>query len=648
MPEYPANRSRLVRMKVVNFGCIGDGGLEIALDDIVCLVGANNCGKSTVLRAYEAAIGMARLKPDEIHSKATTATTVELWVHIPDGAENIDSKWKENANGLKLVRSKWTWTEISAKGGGIEYAPVRSTWDPEQNNYAEDGKAAGLDNVFNSRLPKPFRIGSLENPEEEHKKLMELVLEPIKAKLALLMKDDASDLSTKIKAVQTSAEEPVKAFQINLEKVQSRVNSSFKRVFSKAVVKLDVSLGELGIDPSAALSKASRINVEEVHGSSSWERQGTGAQRTLFWSMLEVRSELNRISDENKRKEKDSLAARKELKKLQDKLGTLKKQDAIEKCKADILVQEKILADSKPNDQAAEAQVESAFLPGYMLLIDEPETALHPSAVRAAKSHLYSLASESGWQVMLSTHHPAFVDPLKDHTSIVRLHRPEAKAPPNVYRADHMTFQGDDKQNLKTLLAFDQTVAEMFFATNVIIVEGDTEFAAFMVAMDKDEQAFPLDGRPLILRARGKWTIPVLIRMLMHFKVNFAVLHDVDSPKSEGGAKKNGAYSANDEITKAIKMSRDAGVHVIHRCSEPDFERKHGMALPTKDKPFAAWKAVTENQDVLKSVRTILNELSALPDGDAANHKDDGKHYETKCRTWAAANAKDDPAFAFD
>ena len=46
-------RSHLVRMRVRNLGCIGNEGLTVELDDIVCLVGANNAGKTTVLRAYE-------------------------------------------------------------------------------------------------------------------------------------------------------------------------------------------------------------------------------------------------------------------------------------------------------------------------------------------------------------------------------------------------------------------------------------------------------------------------------------------------------------------------------------------------------------------------------------------------------------------
>ena len=52
-----ANRSKLVRITVRNIGCIGNDGVEIELDNLVCLVGKNNAGKSTILRSYELAKG---------------------------------------------------------------------------------------------------------------------------------------------------------------------------------------------------------------------------------------------------------------------------------------------------------------------------------------------------------------------------------------------------------------------------------------------------------------------------------------------------------------------------------------------------------------------------------------------------------------
>src|SRR5271155_745299 len=153
MPQHALTRSRLVRMHIVNLSCIGPEGLDIAMDNIVCLVGANNTGKSTVLRAYEAAVEMKPLLPEEFNIRAAQApVSVELWIHIPDGAENIDNRWKEAREGLLLVRSKWEWNEPNTK-------PIRTTWDPQTGAYAENGKASGLDEVFNSRLPLPFRIG---------------------------------------------------------------------------------------------------------------------------------------------------------------------------------------------------------------------------------------------------------------------------------------------------------------------------------------------------------------------------------------------------------------------------------------------------------------------------------------------------------
>ncbi len=684
MATTPDTRSYLVKMKVCNLGCIGPTGLEVSLDEIVCLVGANNTGKSTVLRAYEAAVTGAALTAEEVSAKGKgQPATVELWVHIPQGAGNVDEKWKEAIDKMLLVRSRWTW---AAEGG----KPTRHTWDPATNEYADDAKAAGLDAVFYARLPLPFRIGSLDGPKDEHEKLKKLVLEPIEKRLADLMKEDGSLLREKIKALQAEAEKPVAEFSEHLRQAQARVNTSYRRVFSSAEITLSVKLGDLAIDPGAALVKASHVAVVESHGETRWSQQGTGSQRALFWSMLEVRSELERLRKEREVEKRDRAAITKKLADLEKKIGTLKTPAKQQECQAEIDAQKTSLAYAEykhcerqlseatdtttkehlteklrelrsklTEDQrkAADAPEEPSarFLPGYMLLIDEPETALHPAAIRAAKEYLYSLAAESGWQVMLSTHHPAFIDPLKDHTTIVRLHRPEANAAPNVYRADSMKFFANDptsekkaKDTLKTLLAFDQSVAEMFFSNKVIIVEGDTEFAAFTVAMDADLPAFPLDGRPLILRARGKWTIPLLVRMLAHFKVPCAVLHDVDAPKVGPSGNKNGAYTANGTITEAVKAARDAGTPMIHRHSTPDFERQHGMDLPTKDKPFKAWQVTRDDATIRASVRGVLDDLCGIPNADAVNHADDGKHFEVKCKTWATTNAAADPAFAFD
>lgn len=49
-------RPTLSKLIIKNFRTIGKIPVEIYLDDIVVLVGANNVGKSSILRAYEVAM----------------------------------------------------------------------------------------------------------------------------------------------------------------------------------------------------------------------------------------------------------------------------------------------------------------------------------------------------------------------------------------------------------------------------------------------------------------------------------------------------------------------------------------------------------------------------------------------------------------
>jgi ABC-type branched-subunit amino acid transport system ATPase component len=624
-------------MEIKNLGCFSDQGVSVDLSDIVCLVGGNNTGKSTILRTYEAVVDGVSLRAEDINNKGKGhPATVVLWIHIPKGTPNIDEKWKEESDGMFLVRSKWEWPPEGGKA-------VRTTWDPTLKEYAEDGKASGLDEVFNSRLPKPFRIGSLENPADEHRKLLTIVLEPIASKLKSLIDDKGSALSLKALDMRAEAEKPVADFKETLAQVEKEVNKSYKRVFNASEIKFTVKLGDLAFDPSKSLMSASSVDVSEQHGQTRWDQQGTGSQRALFWSMLQVRSELNRKLDAEKLHLKGIKEKQKELEKVQKKIPALKTEPSKKKAAEEAKQLEEDIKKLKDGGNAAAGE-STSILPGYMLLIDEPETALHPAAVRAAKEHLYTLAGEPGWQVMLSTHHPAFVDPLKDNTTIVRLHRPDAAEAPNLYRSNGIKFSDDEKELLRNLLTFDTTVAEMFFGSRVIIVEGDTEFASFSAVMDGEAEKFPISTRPLIIRARGKMTIPLLIRMLTHFKVDFSVLHDIDAPRTDSGAK-SGAYTANETITAQVAAGRSLGIKITHRFSCPEFERKHGMTLSMKDKPYEAWKAVCKNAAVGSNVSNTLVALSTVEK--EGQESEDGSLYEKALKEWVAKNAAKDPRFQF-
>jgi len=605
-------RSKLLRIDIKNLGCIGPEGLSVELNDILCLVGANNSGKSTVLRAYELALGTVNydIKRDLCTRANVENTTVELFIHIPEGVENIAEKWKEIVDDLRIVKSKWEWDKNGNK--------TRQTWDPETNNYSDDGNAAGLDNVFNSRLPKPLRVGALEEPTDELENLKKILIQPIADELTKNLEDDNTDISkVRAKFIELS-KEPVAIKQKQIEEITKMLSQSHSKIFPSLGIEFSIGISDINFKPMLALLSGSTMKFKEWEQEIDWVNQGTGSRRALFWSLLQIRSKIKAIADYETNLKKKRKDTEKEIKTIQQKLTSLKQDEAIErnKDKLEELEQELERIDKIDPEDDFKFENDGINLPGNMLLIDEPEVALHPNAIRAASNYLYELALDPAWQVIITTHSPQFIDPFQDHTTIVRLERSEEKPTPLTYKPNEVKFSNNDKENLKLLNRFDYSLSEMFFGQHPIIIEGDTEFTAFEYILRKE--AYSFHDWPLLVRARGKYTIPLIVKMLDHFKVNYSVLHDIDYPRDKAG-NTNNSWSANDIIYKAICDSRKAGLKVIHRISMFNIETQHvnividedGKVLieTGKDKPWRILKALEEKDKIYKSIKSILDEL---------------------------------------
>ena len=605
-------RSKLLDITITNLGCIGSESLTVSLDNILCLVGNNNSGKSTVLRAYELAVGTEKYNVAFDRSKLSEGDTeIEISVHIPEGVANIAEKWKVIDKELRIVKSRWTWD--------LNGAPTRETYDPDLSDYSPDGNAAGLDNVFTSRLPKPFRIGALESPEAELKNLLKLIVEPISIKLKKSLGDAQSEMSKALRLFNLEVEKPVKEEAKKIEKYNKEITKGHSSIFPDLSIDLSIGMGELDFNPIKALQEGSNLNIKEYNKLVDWNQQGTGSQRALFWSLLQVRSKLQSINDYKVENEKAIKAVEREIKSL-EKAKEKAKTEATKITKQENIDLKKVELNrlSLLNiEDELENNSDDISLPGYMLLIDEPEIALHPNGIRAASNYLYDLAKDNSWQIMLTTHSPLFINPFEDNTTIVRLTRSEGSPSPLTYKSDDVEYSVTEKEQLSLLNNFDQNLAEMFFGQQPVIIEGDTEFAAFHKVMDMDMKKYPLGSRPLMIRARGKFTIIPIIKMLNHFKVNFSVLHDSDYPINKKGGNNN-VWSGNKSITDEIKECRVDGRKVNHRISISTFEIEHlgvdvdkGMVvLPSgKAKPFEMYAAIGTNQNLKLSVEKILDSL---------------------------------------
>lgn len=643
--------SRLVRMKITNIGCIGPEGLTVALDNILCLVGPNNTAKSTVLRAYELARGKASFAEGDLCKRAgDAAAAVEMWVHIPEGTPNIAEKWKAKEGDLLLLRSKWEWERETG------FMRVRTTWDPDQGGWAPETNAAGVDEVFESRLPIPLRVGTLQDPGAEHKELLKLVLQPVSDRLRALQDDSNSELSRALGAFESSAKKPVEEERSKVASLKEQINESQMKIFPNLSVDLNIDLGKIEIDLMAQLTRNSGVRFTDWEDEVQWNQQGTGSQRALFWALLQVRSRLQKQSQIRAGNEKVIKQMESQIRKLRAALKKLKTEASRASKSAEIEEMQKELEKKKQmSDQPFNGEDESgARLPGYMLLIDEPEVGLHPAAIRAASQYLYDLAVDPAWQVMLTTHAPSFIDPLQDHTTIVRLFRTEANPTPNTYRSDEVAFSPDEKENLKMLNRFDQGLAEMFFGQYPVLVEGDTEFAAFEWLMAHSPNVFPKAERPTIVRARGKHALVPLIRMLRHFKVPFSVLHDADAPFREDRAA-NSAWSANRTILEEIEAARVDGIRVVHRISLPTFELAHLQAekdvegrvifAGDKEKPWKMVEALRSHQETRERVNHLLEDLLSSEAPEAPFTGDVPTKLRKAVTSWAEHNSPGDMRF---
>lgn len=611
-----ADRSRLLSIQIFNLGCIGKEGLFIELDNILCLVGTNNTGKSTVLRAYELALGTVPYSYEKDHCSRSgeEPSIVEIEVHIPPGIGNIAEKWKEKKDPYHIVKSKWEWD----KTGKSE----RKTWDPEINDYTDEGNAAGLDNVFKSRLPVPFRIGALQNPQVELKTLLTLLVKPIADSLNVDLENKESELSKLLLSFTEHAKIPVEAHKKRIQEINDEITNSHKKIFPHLAIDLNIGISDIDINPLDALLKGSKLNFSEWGENIEWDQQGTGSQRALFWSLLQVRSKLQALSNFKTDTEKKVKTIEKEIKKLEVERDKVKKAETKQE-KQEIIDQKNIelqkLQQINVEEDYNKKDESDLALPGYMLLIDEPEVALHPNAIRAASEYLYDLGNDPSWQVMITTHSPLFINPLQDHTTIIRLSRDSEKPTPNSYISDTVSFSPDELENLKMLNRFDQAIAEMFFGQYPIIIEGDTEFASFEKIFELFPEDYLINSMPILIRARGKYSIIPIIKMLAHFKSDFSVLHDTDFPLTKNG-KKNLAWTANYDIYTEIEKARAKGIKVIHRLSFYTFESQHkGIELDkdgdviiplSKEKPWEMCQAIKSNDSISSSVRKVFDELS--------------------------------------
>lgn len=549
-----APRPRLHKLIIQNFRSIGPEKVEIELDDIVVLVGPNNVGKSSILRAYETVMSHGskegKLTVNDFPNgqvDPSNLPTIELHTIVFNKAPG--ERWiQRTEEGEWLIREKWIWDSPNKDPKRQGYDVDKGAWD--------DQVPWGAPNIANSRRPLPHRIDAFATPEKQASEISRLITSLLKGKITGIKSDpeqEKSDYEMILEKITILQAKAVEATENEIKVIENEISTYLSKLFPKHKVKFDAK-PDVDIEGSYQPFKS---NTELLMGPedgyfSTIEHQGSGARRTLLWATLKYLSESG------------------------DTEG------------------------SRP----------------HVLLLDEPEICLHPSAIREARSVLYDLPGSGNWQVMLTSHSPIFIDLSKDNTTIIRVFRDEMSAVKSttLYRPNRANLDDDDKKNLKLLNVCDPYLHEFFFGGRQIIVEGDTEYTAFSIIKDE----FPdLYGDIQIIRARGKGIIPSVAKVLLQFSQKFYILHDRDEEKTAKG-KNNPAWGMNNTIAGILNSENAEGRVNLVACNTC-FETAIFDEEVRSEKPYHALLRIRSDEEIKARVKALLDYLigsedAVLPD----------------------------------
>ncbi|PYI49943.1 ATP-dependent nuclease [Paenibacillus flagellatus] len=423
------------------------------------------------------------------------------------------------------------------------------SYNPETAQF-EKGGMGGIDSILASRIPTPIKISPLDDPLTLQSKIVEILTEAVKNNI----EKDSGKIEGLLKQISTLAETVHKEIEEEINKSCDLVADELKRVFpDNDLIRIEPNTGKF--EPEKLISSGGTIRVGNQTENSPLSNHGTGLQRAFLWAAIKMLADTGRHQI-NKKKTIE--------------VGTPK-----------------------------------------VLLIEEPEAFLHPSAIKSACESLYTIAEQNNWQIITSTHSPTFVNLTKDHTTIIRLEKDVNEHTVRTFSTDSAGFSDDDRENLKMLNFCNPHFNEFFFSSNILLVEGETEHSVINALVQKG--AIHLNEDFHVINCFGKANIVTVCKILNHFKVNYYVIHDSDSPniKRKEQYVRNGMWSVNTSIIDECKAGIKNGLRIKSFVSVPNFEGQYlEKTSGSKHKPYEAWKYFNENDN--ENVRSFLDVLKCI------------------------------------
>lgn len=588
---------RLHRFEIRNFKSIAQACLE--WDDLLVLIGENNCGKSTVLAALSCFLSGSSIRDSSLFRRHLTdaQNAIELVGHFDELTQEEQEQVAVRgrmANGQWVLKKKY-WFEAGGDGDDAE----RGGWKEQLFSFSSQQAFTGWPDPDTTwaAFPADYQplIQQLANrgnrPNSASREAVRQLVRQQRPDLVTVSEPDwvpnpggggnwksnANSILPRVIFVQAVHEASNETNAKDASTYGKLVNLIVERQLSQ---RPEMAALKQALDAVLELFQPDELHPEhqadEIRELQTRINQGLsdviGGQALIRTEAPELQALVMPST---------SLVIKDPLAGIETEVGH--QGHGLQRTLVMTLLQ--LLA------EAQSAPGEGAVARATVLLVEEPELYLHPQMERLMRDVLYRLSSQQGMQVACCTHSPVFLDIADRYKNIVRMTKQaNGDSVSHQVTQDIFPAAGDqaEREKLQTVARFHPTVNELFFAKHVVLFE---EFSA-IAAFERAAELRGLFGRHRRLRREislvdcdGKNNISAFQRILNAFRIPYRILHDQDTNNAA-------AFAVNARITAALPP----GVgNVVHAVAPDDLEGLLGyVASKGVSKPFAAVKKVEE------------------------------------------------------
>ena len=545
------------------------GEVDSSLQDYTCLIGKNDCGKSSFLIALQ------------ILFDPTKTPSSEDICKIPDYGNEcfIEATLKEcNGHGDLIIngeiRIRRTFLERASSWLYLGKVPSSETLAnmsegnlTKQDFNSDTFLSQQVKDFVNDDIQKKFPSGRI--PKEIWKE----IFENLKVKGLVEFKEgwcslDSGRLSSLVQVVMLEAD----------VRGEEEVSDSSQTVFSRVggLILREATKNHAGI--TTAISNL----TQEIQKVSTKNEQDE-------WIISELNHFESLFNDEIKSFDGDVTAHSSLIPprvppfdfsvkiEISDKWITgigkmghgLRRSVVFSMLRVHRRLKEQVSSDTEP--------LSTDFSPLYLFLVEEPELYLHPQAERRRMRELQELSRLPNAQVILCTHSAIFAD-LSEYKGILRLHRQD-RGVTSIQGWQGRELEPDDKRTMKLLNLIDANRAAMLFADLVILVEGQCEKVAIPFLAEK--MGIDITNTEIV-DCGGNGSIPTCQQVLEGFGIKYVAWLDLDE----------GNKNEREIVQKAKNICTPSNGRIV--ITPGNWEKFNGLG---GDKIYSSWKHFIQDEN---------------------------------------------------